>query len=912
MIIRHRFGLWVVVGIMFASVLSYLVAVQLQNPNNVPAAQKQHPAWTMTAKEQQFFMMRNPSTGEIPNGIYAREQRFMNTSQQALKKKGSGIIQHYNWLHRGPWHIGGRTRALALDASNETTLLAGAATGGMWRSINRGASWVRTSSLRETGSVTCVAQDVRPGHTQTWYYGTGEYIGSGGIGGNGMMKSTDGGKSWIPITSTRDNIDFFTVHTIAVQHSVGSADILYAATYRGIFRSSNGGATWSKVLSNGTSVASWNWVTITPSGTVYAGVCGGGTQGIFRSTDGIRWMDITPTKIRQTLPTTGVTRQYARIVFGVVPSNPDKIFALVYTSTAIAQNPVQLMLYSYHTGDGSGTGGIWEDRTTGLPAGYNSQGGYNLSIAVHPSDELQVILGGVYAYRSTDGFRTRVATQLLSDGLDGLDHHTFSFSPTNPDLLYAGCDQGIKTIDLRRNPTGWNFLTAGYHTAQFYALAIDPEATDNETIIGGMQDNSTFMTRSLAPDLRWTYLNGGDGGFCALVNNARTAYTSAQVGQIWRDTLDGSDKSFIRLGSLVYTETGTRIDPLEAGSPLFINPFCLDPNNSGIMYYPCGRDLWYMNNLYTIPVTPTGTTYDRKSGWTRFPDIVPPESRLSAITATKGKSTRLYLGTWDGLLYKMDNAEQLTPASIQNISTGKGLPGNAYVSCIAANPDNPDSVFVVFSNYGVQSLFFSPDAGKSWQPVAGNLEENPDGSGAGPSCLWLSMLKVRGVWLYLLGTSSGLFSTTNIQGSKTIWQQEATDIIGNTIVQMVVTRQSDGLVAVATHGLGVVSTNITALPTSVAAHNTDDDLLNITPQPVAQAQARITYTLRQATTIQLSIIDLQGKIIFEIPEQYQTPGSHDIFWRTSGITSGTYLCRLLIKERPGFSIQRTKSILVVR
>src|SRR5205085_2277462 len=118
-------------------------------------------------------------------------------SQGAMFK--SAGIADYSWQWRGPYNIGGRTLALAADIAGEDTLLAGGVSGGLWRSTNGGTSWTRTTTLSQLPSVSSIVQDVRPGKTNNWYYGTGELVGAspsaGGAyyDGDGIFKSTDNG-----------------------------------------------------------------------------------------------------------------------------------------------------------------------------------------------------------------------------------------------------------------------------------------------------------------------------------------------------------------------------------------------------------------------------------------------------------------------------------------------------------------------------------------------------------------------------------------------------------------------------------------------------------------------------------------------------------------------------------------------
>jgi hypothetical protein len=114
-------------------------------------------------------------------------------------------------LPRGPYNIGGRTRALGIDITDESVILAGGVSGSMWRTSDGGSTWVNTTNPASIHNSTCLVQDTRPGQEDTWYYGTGEITGNsaGGSGGSpyrgdGLFKTTDNGQSWflLPATAT--------------------------------------------------------------------------------------------------------------------------------------------------------------------------------------------------------------------------------------------------------------------------------------------------------------------------------------------------------------------------------------------------------------------------------------------------------------------------------------------------------------------------------------------------------------------------------------------------------------------------------------------------------------------------------------------------------------------------------------
>ena len=284
-----------------------------------------------------------------------------------------------NWIKEGPFNVGGRTRALAIDITDENILLAGGASGGIWRSTNQGQSWDKMTRHFQLHNVTCIEQDQRSGKENIWYHGTGELSGSSAGGGdayfdgNGIYKSIDGGITWDSIPSTADNNaagtfnpwDF--IWNIAIDQSNLIDDELYAATYGSIHRSIDGGQTWSTVLGGGS--AYYNNVEVTKDGIVYATLSSDGTdKGIWRSPDGINWNRIHPISFPQV---------YGRTAIGINPSNENEIYFLIsetdgsgqFTNTFFnGQTWTSLFKYTYLCGDGSDTCGVWEDLSMNIPA----------------------------------------------------------------------------------------------------------------------------------------------------------------------------------------------------------------------------------------------------------------------------------------------------------------------------------------------------------------------------------------------------------------------------------------------------------------------------------------------------------------------------------------------------------------
>jgi hypothetical protein len=770
-------------------------------------------------------LLRDPATGLIPEDIRAKElafaQQMNERSGNKAGRRNARIIE--NWKARGPYNVGGRTRALAIDLENENILLAGGVSGGMWRSEDNGATWFKTTGSNEMQSVTSVAQDPRPGFTNVWYYATGERIGNsagagGGafFGGNGIYKSTDGGRSWSILPFTADNHpQFNTAYDITFNLAIHPATgDLYAATWMGIRRSTDGGATFINALPAATDT--YTDVMVTPGGVLYATFDSDGTanpKGIFRSTDGITWTNITP--VGYPAPTGQNAVTWGRAVLGYTPTDENIIY--VFTDSNLASGAGFLWRYTH------GAATPWTNLSGNLPAfggtvgNLNTQTGYNMIVKVHPTNPNIVFLAGTNLYRSPNGFTSRVGMSWIGGYSPANnvsmypnqhpDHHVLLFYPSNPSKALSATDGGIHYTDniLSSNagilPVSWTSKNNGYLTTQPYTVSVNPQGTGDH-LMAGFQDNGSWFTSTSTLTTPWSEALTGDGSYNAFADNGVTRYASSQNGNIYRLNYSSADAAGGTYSSF------TRVTPAGAAGFSFVNPFVLDPTNDNMMYLPVGTRIWRNDNLDEVPIFSNATT---GVNWTSLANSqVPAGNTITAIAVTTIPANRIYYGTNAGLIFRIDNAN-VADQPKTDIATGKGLTANGFVVSITVDPANGDRVFAVFSNYGVRSIFYSADAGNSWTDISGNLEENPSGTGTGPSVRWLAIEGNSD--RYYVGTSTGLYSTTEINGAATVWTQEDVDGIGNVVVPMVKTRP-DGFVAIASHGNGLYTGRfeVSALP----------------------------------------------------------------------------------------------------
>ncbi len=315
---------------------------------------------------------------EYPPGHRLAE---FNKAMAAMKTGSSAL----NWVERGPGNVGGRTRPILVDPDDPDmhTWWVGAVGGGLWKTINGGLKWEYQSDHLPVMSVTSLA--MAAGNPDVIYMGTGEGFGNlDGVDGNGMFRSSDRGESWEHLTSTTNNRDFLHVNRLAVDPT--DEDVVVAGTGAGIFRTTDGGATWTETYTGPGRVQDLR----AQPGNFDMQIAGVNGQGIFYSTDaGLTWQPASVVWVNG----------FSRLEVTYSRSDPDIAYAAAWAGSVSDL---------YRSTDGGMSFAITVEST--YQNWMGGQGWYDNTLAVHPFDPNIVYVGGISLWRNmVSGQSTTVA-----------------------------------------------------------------------------------------------------------------------------------------------------------------------------------------------------------------------------------------------------------------------------------------------------------------------------------------------------------------------------------------------------------------------------------------------------------------------------------------------------------------------
>ncbi|KIC96152.1 T9SS type A sorting domain-containing protein [Flavihumibacter solisilvae] len=745
--------------------------IYLGNGKKKKKTQQERAMFTEERIKYEYDMIKDGGTGLIPRGIHERElqQAYRLPVKERDQSMRLSPFADNSYSEAGPHNIGGRTRAVAFDVrfgtAGNSVIIAGAVSGGLFRSADGGANWTRVTPENEIHNVTALAQDPRPGKQNIWYAGGGEPIGNsasppaGGAFyyGYGLMKSVDNGATWQRIqstyTGTLEEFDdvYDIVHKIIVNPVNGH---VYVCGHRRLMRSTDEGVTFGAVFA-GTQLAGADNgqmdIVATNTGTLILAVNGGfpeqSLRGVWLSNTGNQgsWSRFAGGQTLSGDSIVGwrgnsygsggtVSEASKRILLALAPSNNNILYTFYENglSQEGSNGKPEADLFKFDFSNSSFT-----NLSANMPD-FNGQrngidplavqGGYDMLVAVKPDNPNVVFVGGTNLYRSTNGFTTKTATSWIGGyqywGPNTTEYdvvqyennhpdiHNLIFDPTNASRALCATDGGLHLAENilanagATKPVTWQMI-GNYQTTQYYHvnLEVRPSGNQVDNFIGGMQDNSTYLR--VAGNNDHVNAGSGDGGAAAISKfnsfSDYMMYVTSQLGSISR--LIPNDATNIRPNGLTSNFSG--------GFGEFVTYFALDHDNTEDMYYV------NFNRIFRTTAASSVTP----STWTELTGVAnrvnPGNSNgtdigIRAIELSRGpymSSHVMYLGSTEGRVFRLNDPRNvavatapvdITPPVIEDLITGGTLQNaRVNVSDIAVNPNNDDEVMVVYSNYQV-------------------------------------------------------------------------------------------------------------------------------------------------------------------------------------------------------------------
>jgi photosystem II stability/assembly factor-like uncharacterized protein len=771
-------------------------------------------------------------------------------------------------------------RISAIDGAyegNRLTLYVGSASGGVWKSVNGGTTYKPVFDKQPVQSIGAVAID--PKNPKVVWVGTGESWTRNSVSvGDGIYKTTDGGDNWSNVGLP----DSERITKIAIDPNDGNTvfacvpgKLWSDSDARGVYRTTDGGATWTKVLkgsnlSTGCSMLSMDRQN---SKTLYAGMWdfrregwtfrSGGNgpnapsgSGLFKSTDGgSTWSEI-DSKSGSGLP----AKPWGRVAVTVAPSKSNVVYALIE-----AEPPRNGL---YRSDDGGKT---WQLRDRSQMMIWRPF--YFANLIVDPKNEEKIYKPGGSLIASNDGGKS---FSDISGGGHG-DYHDVWIDPQNSDRVIAGDDGGI-----------WYSYDAGNRwwkgdnlpVSQFYHVSVDMDLPFH--VYGGLQDNSSWIGDSQFPggitNSRWENMYGGDG-FWMFVDPSDPdyVYAEAQGGEIGR--VNRRTHEIRGLKPLPgYKEGKLRFN---WNTPIHVSPTGAVYLGSQFLFRSADHgQTWQRISPDLTTNDPAKQQQELSGGITVDNSAAEMHTTIYAISESPRNPSVIWVGTDDGNVQVTRDGGKSWNNVTRNIT---GLPKNSWVSYVDAGHFDEGTAYATFDRHTFGDLrpfgYRTTDFGRTWTPIV-----TQDGPVRGYAHVVREDLLNRD--LLFLGTEFGLW--VSLDGGKQ-WAQYKGGDLPNVAVRDLAIHPRDHSLVIATHGRGIwIVDDITPLR-ALTTDALNADALFIASKPTVQridasggwvngdasftapnptSDAVITYYQKKRHIfgdLKIEVLDASGKSLGEIP-----------------------------------------------
>jgi photosystem II stability/assembly factor-like uncharacterized protein len=655
------------------------------------------------------------------------------------------LLKNLEWRLLGPATMGGRASDVEGVPGDPRIVYAAASSGGVWKSGDGGITWEPIFDDQPISSIGDIALD--PTNSEVVYVGTGEANLRNSVSfGNGVYKSTDGGRTWrhLGLEDTR-HISRIVVNPLNPEMVyVGAQGHAFGPNaQRGVFMSANGGDTWQKVcyVDDRHGVSDLDIDPHNPN-ILYAGfwhfhrrpwtfTSGSEGGGVYRSVDGGR----TWSKLENDLP-----RLVGRIGVRVAPSNPDVVYVIAESNEGTL----------FRSDDG---GESFE--VVSRDNGVVGRGFYFAQVRVDPTDENRVYAVAGALQVSDDGGRTfrRLAGSMHSD------QHALWIAPDDPNRMWQGNDGGIGVTYNRGD--SWEYVDV-LPISQYYAIFADNREPFYYTG-GGMQDNATWYgpSRNGEPfgilNDDWREVSNGDGFQAVVHPDDHELFLSEWQG-----------------GRLVRTDNRTREQQLVTPYPLGSGGSAGEQDfrfnwNAPVVASPHDPETVYFAGNVVFRTEDFGTTWEQIS-----PDLTTndPDKQLSAggpiryenttaeyhctiisLAESPARSGVMWAGTDDGYLQLTQDGGNTWTNVIERV---RGVPPNSPVSHVEPSRAAEGACYIAFDRHMLDDLrpyvFRTTNFGRSWDDISGDLPEQ--------AYVWVVREDPRNPNLVYAGTELGLYVPT--------------------------------------------------------------------------------------------------------------------------------------------------------
>jgi photosystem II stability/assembly factor-like uncharacterized protein len=638
------------------------------------------------------------------NAVRAQDPRALNES----------VFKTLQFRSIGPAIMGGRIDDFAVVESNPHIIYAATASGGIWKTVNNGTTWDPLFDNQEVSSIGDVT--VAPSNPDIVWAGTGEPNNrQSSSWGNGVYKSTDGGKTWI-------NMGLKDTHHIArIAIHPQNPEIVYVAAVghlwgankeRGLFKTTDGGKTWgtSKFINEDTGFIDLA-IDLGDPNTLYAaayqrrrtpfGFQGGGPHsGLHKTSDG----GATWTRLTNGLPSDVA----GRIGIDIYRKDP-KIVYITF------EHPKEGGVYRSED-----KGATWKKMSNTNPRPM-----YYSKIRIDPNNDQRIYVLGATWYTSDNG--GRFFSENRNMRIHG-DFHALWINPANSDHLVTGSDGGITlSYDKGRN---WDYVNT-LPLAQFYEIGFDYRKP--YWIYGGLQDNGSWgapvmtLTQQGVSNDEWIRVGGGDGFYNVVdPKDPNIIYTESQNGNIQRLNLATGESKSIRPRPEEGSSERYRFD--------WNSPIVISPHNNRKVYLGGNRlfistnrgDNWEIitpdltknidrDKLEIMGVVPQPNVLSGHDGQSNY-------SQITTVAESPIKEGVLWVGTDDGNVQVSRDGGKTWKNAIDRIA---GVPAKTYVTRVIASYAKEGRAYVTFDGHRNDDfkpyVYTTEDFGQTWRAITSDL-----------------------------------------------------------------------------------------------------------------------------------------------------------------------------------------------